>query len=281
MKVGQALAWARETIASDSPRSDAECLLADSLAQSRTWLKTWPEKELSAAQEKRFCERVNRRANGEPVAYILGHRAFWSLQLKTTDCTLIPRPETELLVELALQFLQSSCAAKAASVLDLGTGTGAIALSIAAERPQDLVLATDFAGDIVALARENARLNQIENIEILQSDWFAALSAKKHRFDLIVSNPPYVAPGDLHLAEGDLRFEPRSALVAGDHGFAELVQIAAEAPHFLKSGGGLMVEHGFAQGDRMKDILQQAGYAEIRTEKDLAGLQRITCGVKP
>jgi release factor glutamine methyltransferase len=276
MNVQQALAQASRLVNSDSAKVDAEILLSFVLDKNRTWLKTWPDYQLTKAQQTRYAELFARRENGEPIAYIVGERNFWTLTLKTNPSTLIPRPETELLVELSVLFLQRVTSAK---VLDLGTGTGAIALAIASERPDDKVIGVDYNSQAVALATSNAIENQINNARFFQSHWYQAITDKD--FDLIVSNPPYVAEGDAHLMQGDLVFEPASALVAAENGLADIKLIAAGAKKFLKPDGGLMIEHGFEQGEAVRAILSENGFVNIQTKQDLADLDRVTLGEMP
>ena len=269
--------WIISELNSETPEDDAKYLLSFVLQKSFTWLRTWPDHILDQQQTILLGELVDRRNRGEPIAYITGQRDFWTLTLNTNPSTLIPRPETERLVELAIAFLQgrqSLCAQQ--KILDLGTGTGAIALAIASERQRDKVTAIDFQNEAVALAKQNAKLNRIDNIEVLQSDWFAEISEKQ--FDLIVSNPPYIEESDPHLSQGDLVYEPRTALVAGDSGLADIKHIVCEAASFLVCEGQLMIEHGFQQGQAVRDIFSNAGYQSVKTFKDLADLDRVTIG---
>lgn len=274
MKIKQLLTQAAEKINSDSAVLDAEVLLTFVLDKSRTWLATWPEYQVTDEQTDEYQKLVERRVKGEPIAYITGERDFWTLTLDTNPSTLIPRPETELLVEQALEFLASI---KQAKVLDLGTGTGAIALAVASERGQDQIYASDFSCGAVELARNNAVKNKLKNVTVIESDWYSQI--KESEFDLIVSNPPYVEEGDPHLQQGDLVFEPNTALIAKDKGFADIKIICDQARQFLKPGGGLMFEHGFEQGETARRILEQFGYSQVKTVKDLAGLDRLTRGV--
>lgn len=275
MNVKQALAWAGQRLSADSARLDAEVLLAECLERNRTFLYTWPEHELSAEQVSTFKAWVADRENGKPVAYILGEKEFWSLPLWVSDATLIPRPETELLVELVLERcqLQQKLDPK---ILDLGTGTGAIAIALAKELPRSEVVALDCQAGAVALAQKNAARHSLSNLTVLQSHWFEAIS---RRFDVIVSNPPYIDSDDAHLAEGDVRFEPLSALVAEQNGLADLSLIIRNAPQFLLPNGLLLLEHGFAQADAVMAMLTEAGFKQVANHCDLAGLPRVSGGV--
>jgi release factor glutamine methyltransferase len=258
---------------SDTAKLDAQLLLGDVLGRDRTWLMTWDDVDVSEADQRQFLELVARRARGEPIAHILGYREFWGLDFECNNSTLIPRPETELLVEqaLALDLLPN------ARVLDLGTGTGAIALALGSERPGWQIQAVDFSADAVALANRNRKNLGINNVEIYRSDWFSNLP-NGSRFDLVISNPPYVNPGSPYLNKGDLRFEPRSALIAEKSGLADIEFIAANAPRFLKSGGWLMMEHAYDQAGPVADAFHRAGLSSIRRQNDLSGWPRMTMG---
>lgn len=239
--------------------------------KSRTWLKTWPEHILSKQQFSHYQESIERRKKGEPTAYIIGEKDFWSLTLKVTRDTLIPRPETELLVELALQRIPETSDFK---VADLGTGSGAIALAIAKERPQARVWALDMSEGALTVAQENAEHNKIKNVALEQGSW---LSNWQHgQLDMIVSNPPYVAPNDPHLA--DLVYEPVTALVAEDNGLSDIYTITQQAIQHLKPNGFLLFEHGYDQGSAVREILQSAGFDQVETVKDYAGQDRVTLG---
>ncbi|MCY1419476.1 Release factor glutamine methyltransferase [compost metagenome] len=247
-------------------------LLAAALGKSRSYLHTWPERIVSSEAAHTFAAYLQRRRAGEPVAYILGQQGFWNLDLEVAPHTLIPRPETELLVEAALELLPAT----AASVLDLGTGTGAIALAVAAERPAWQVTAVDRVLEAVALAERNRQRLDLHNVTVLNSHWFSALEG--HRFDLIISNPPYIAASDPHLAAGDVRFEPASALVAGADGLDDLRAIIARAPEHLRGGGWLLLEHGYDQAAAVRELLAKHDFEQIESRDDLGGHQRISLG---
>ncbi len=257
---------------SPSARLDAELLLAAALGKPRSHLRTWPEKDVEAAVVERFSRDLARRRSGEPVAYILGRQGFWSLELEVAPDTLIPRPDTELLVETTLELLPAT----AQRVLDLGTGSGAIALALASERAAWSVVGVDRVAEAVALAERNRQRLGLGNARFAHSHWFSALGGQ--RFELIVSNPPYIAADDRHLGEGDVRFEPASALVSGADGLDDIRLIAAQAPAYLQPGGWLLLEHGFEQADAVRQLLCAAGFAEVNSRRDLAGHQRISLG---
>lgn len=276
MTVQEALRWAQaQLVASDSARLDAEVLLAFSLQKTRVYLYTWPEAELSAEAQTQFEGLIQTRANGEPIAYLTGTQEFWSLPLMTDRHTLIPRADTELLVELALEYAP----ANTQRVLDLGTGTGAIALALAHERPAWQVTGVDRVAEAADLATRNAEALNISNAHFLQSDWFVALGDEA--FDLIVSNPPYIDAADGHLREGDVRFEPRSALVADNAGLADIERITKTACAHLIPGGFLLFEHGWQQGAAVRECLTAAGFNAVTTHQDLAGRDRVTLGHMP
>lgn len=254
-------------------RAEAEILLAHVLDKPRSWLFAHADDVLDAPVVVRFEELCKRRAQGEPVAYLIGHRGFWTLELEVTPATLIPRPETELLVELALSRLPQDGSPR---VADLGTGSGAIALAIARECPHARVLATDASAAALAVAQRNAEANHVRNVGFIQSDWFAALVGE--RFDLIVSNPPYIATGDPHLALGDLRFEPASALASGSDGLDDVRRIVSGAPEHLVADGWLLFEHGWDQGAATRRLLEAAGYDEVFIAQDLERRDRVSGG---
>jgi len=256
----------------DSPKRDAEILLGFVTGKARSWLIAFDDAELDAQQLEQLNALLARRVNGEPSAHLVGEREFWSLPLRVSDATLIPRPDTEVLVEQALAHLPPA----ATSLLDLGTGTGAIALALASERPTCQVLGCDRIAAAVELAQDNAQRLHIENARFILSNWFSDLPAQ--RFDLIVSNPPYIDAADEHLQQGDVRFEPRSALVADDQGLADLRFIIHTAPHWLHAGGWLLLEHGWQQGAAVRAIMTQYGYQAVSTVDDYGGNPRVTLG---
>lgn len=281
MQIQQARAHIMTVLAEEeSPRADADVLLCHLLDCRRSYLMTWPERELDAAQQATLQEWLTRRLNGEPIAHLVGEREFWSLPLKVSPATLIPRPDTEVLVEQALTKIpQGPCA-----VLDLGTGTGAIALALKSERPEVDVWAVDRMADAAALARENSAALGLP-IEVRDGSWFEPLGEpdrdKTPRFAVIVSNPPYIDGADPHLEQGDVRFEPRSALVADDAGLADIRHIVAHAPAYLLTDGWLLLEHGWDQGEAVRQLLRDGGYREVATVRDYGDNDRVTLGLCP
>jgi release factor glutamine methyltransferase len=257
---------------SPTPRLDAELLLAHVLGKSRSYLHTWPERELDTPQLECYQAALARRQAGEPVAYILGQQGFWSLDLEVAAHTLIPRPDTELLVETVLALLPATPAA----LLDLGTGTGAIALALASERPAWRLTGVDRVPEAVALAERNRARLKLNNASFAESHWFSALTGQ--RYQLIVSNPPYIASDDRHLAEGDVRFEPSSALVAGADGLDDIRLIIEQAPDYLETGGWLLLEHGFDQAAAVRELLNARGFSAVESRRDLGGHERISLG---
>ncbi len=257
---------------SDTAALDAEVLLCHVLGKERVYLYTWPERELDSEQLSAFNQLLARRRQGEPVAYITGVREFWSLPLKVNPSTLIPRPDTERLVEVALEALSDG----PFNVVDLGTGTGAIALALASERLNWQVTGVDQSADAVRLAQQNAQLNQLQRVQFREGSWCEDLPSAS--FDLIVSNPPYIADSDPHLSQGDVRFEPASALVSPEQGLQDIVQIAKQSTRCLKTGGWLMVEHGFEQACAVRKIFETEGYCSVSSFQDLSGNDRVTAG---
>lgn len=265
------LTEASSRIESDSPRLDAELLLSHITGLSRTSFRAWPEREVTNAHAEAFERLVQDRVAGRPVAHLLGHQEFWSLPLKVSASTLIPRPDTECLVEVALALPLPP----QASVLDLGTGTGAIALALASEHVGWRISACDAVPEAVALARENAVALGL-NLSVVQSSWFSGLEPE--RFDLIVSNPPYIPDSDRHLEEGDVRFEPASALVSGSDGLDDLRLIISQAPDWLVEGGWLLVEHGFDQAEAVAQLFHTRGFKAVETRQDYGNRDRMTLG---
>ncbi|MEH8230875.1 peptide chain release factor N(5)-glutamine methyltransferase [Aeromonas veronii] len=281
MQIQQARAHIMTVLAEgESPRADADVLLCHLLGCRRSYLMTWPERELDAAQQVTLQTWLARRLNGEPIAHLVGEREFWSLPLKVSPATLIPRPDTEVLVEQALTRIpQGPCA-----VLDLGTGTGAIALALKSERPEVDVWAVDRMADAAALARENSAALGLP-IEVRDGSWFEPLGEPDRdntpRFAVIVSNPPYIDGADPHLEQGDVRFEPRSALVADDAGLADIRHIVDHAPAYLLTDGWLLLEHGWDQGEAVRQLLRDGGYREVATVRDYGDNDRVTLGLCP
>ncbi len=256
----------------ESHSLEAEVLLAHALGKPRSHLFTWPEETVSAEILQDYASMIHARREGQPIAYLTGEREFWSMELKVSPATLIPRPETELLVEQALQRIPEQAAWQ---LLDLGTGSGAIALALARERPRCKVTATDICQAALAIAEENAR-NHEASICFIQSEWFSALPGQ--RFDMIVSNPPYIADQDPHLQQGDVRFEPAQALVAGPDGLDAYRAILASASDYLNAEGWLILEHGYNQAEAVQQLLESYNFQNISSLQDMAGQHRLTLG---
>lgn len=271
--IAQLLDWAYQQLAGgESPKLDARILLSHCLDKDISYLITWPEKIPDGKVVEQFKQFVTKRQSGYPIAYLVGFRGFWTLQLQVSEHTLIPRPETELLVETALTLTLP----EKAKVLDLGTGTGAIALSLASERANWLISGVDCIAEAVVLAQSNAKLNQITTVDFYQSDWFSQVDDAN--FDLIVSNPPYVEAQSEYLSKGDVKFEPLSALTSGTDGLDDIKQIVNAASHYLKTGGYLLLEHGFNQSEKIARLLKQHKFTEIEHRHDLNGLLRVSLG---
>ena len=289
LSITEALALSKKlTGYSTSPRIDCEVILSTAIEQTRTYLYTWPEKTLSDHQQKIFLQNLDRRINGEPIAYIVGQKEFWSLSLFVNESTLIPRPESELLVEVTLELLSdvsSECIA-AVKIADLGTGTGAIALALASENSQWQVWGLENNKNALELAKKNQQQLDLPNVTLLLSDWFSALSEKEsdeesfqklvQPFNIIVSNPPYIDINDKHLQEGDVRFEPLSALVADNHGLADIEIIIRQASAYLLQSGWLVFEHGNQQAEAVAGCFKKYGFQNVFTRNDLAGHPRVT-----
>lgn len=271
MRIDDALIWAEYTLVnSDSALLDAQVLLAFALSKETIYLITWPERDLTAQQKAQFEGLIEQRVNGVPVAHLTGEREFWSLPLKVNNSTLIPRPDTEVLVEVAL-----AKSAPDAHILDLGTGTGAIILALASELPKATCVGVDFSHEAVTLATENRDNLKLHNVQMLQSNWFDKVTGQ---YDVIVSNPPYIDGNDLHLKQGDVRFEPLTALVANEQGLSDIRHICEQAKNYLKPGGCLLFEHGFEQANAVQTILQENAFIAVTTEKDYAKNDRVTFG---
>ncbi|WP_026374641.1 peptide chain release factor N(5)-glutamine methyltransferase [Aestuariibacter salexigens] len=270
-RIDTLLNWAQQQLGDlDSP-ADSRYLLSHVINRPLAYLMTWNDKLVDDEQAKLFKALIEKRRTGWPVAYLTGHREFWSLELDVNPSTLIPRPDTEILVEAAL----SLPLADHAHILDLGTGSGAIALALASEKPTWQVDAVDVSAEAVALAMGNANKHHIDNVTIWQSDWFSDVT---NTYQMIVSNPPYVEQNSARLSQGDVRFEPDSALVSGEDGLDDIKHIINACENYLVSGGWLVLEHGFEQGEAIRSLLNQNQFSNVKTVKDLAGLDRVTLG---
>ena len=257
-------------------RLDAEVLLAHVLDKPRVYLHTWPEAELSQDQKLQFLSMIRQRAAGQPVAYLTGQREFWSLNFAVTSDSLIPRPETELLVERTLALLPEN---ETLRIADLGTGSGAIAIALAHERRHWRLYAIDRSLQCVKLAQSNSRRLDVDNLCFINADWSKALA--NQCFDAIVANPPYIADRDPHLRQGDVRFEPASALTSGPQGLDDLRRLTKDAPRVLKPGGWIVLEHGMDQANNIRKLLNNIAFKNIATARDPAGLERVSCAQKP
>ena len=258
---------------SDTPKIDAEFLLLHASKKSMAWLIAHADEIANDQTLKYFYTLLKKRQAGEPIAYLLGERSFWTLSLKVTPNVLIPRPDTEILVEQTLRYIPEN---SSWHILDLGTGSGAIALSIAKERPKCTVIATDKNQNALEIAEQNAKLNNINNAQFIKSNWFNALQDKQ--FELIVCNPPYIAENDEHLTRGDVRFEPDSALVSGLDGLDDIRILCKQAPDHLKQNGHLLLEHGYNQHQTVQTLLKENGFNQIETVSDLNQQPRVTSG---
>jgi len=258
---------------SESATLDAEVLLCHVLDKPRAYLRAWPERELSQSQQEAFRVLVEQRLKGIPIAYLTGQREFWSREFLVTPDVLIPRPDTECLIEHSLELIPFD---RPRAIADLGTGSGIIAVTLAAERPRAQVVACDASPAALAVARANAERHRAANIYFYQSNWFADLP--KQRFDLIISNPPYISEHDPHLRQGDVRFEPSCALIAAEQGLADIKTIAEQAREWLAQDGHLLIEHGYDQQAAVQAIFNALGYLNVETYRDLSGQPRLTCG---
>lgn len=271
--IAQAIKQASQSLTetSDSARLDVEVILCHVLNCAATHLLAWPEKILEQEQTLLFNQLIEQRRTGTPVAYITGSKEFWSLDFKVTPATLIPRPDTETLVEFVLNMFSDK---KNLRLIDLGTGSGAIAIAIASERPNWEIIATDISVEALAIAGDNARRHKIKNIRFIESNWFERL--EQQRFDLIISNPPYIAEHDEHLSQGDVRFEPLSALTSGETGMDDIQHITAQSKKHLNSNGWLAFEHGYDQKQAVSDCFNHYAFQEITQLTDLSGQARIS-----
>ncbi len=276
--IKQAIDQTRSILATvaDSPQLEAEILLCHSLGKPRSFIHAWPDQKLDELAENTFLQLTAERSRGVPIAYLTGVREFWGLTLHVTPDTLIPRPETEHLVEAALARIPNEANWP---IADLGTGSGAIALAIASERPRCQIIATDSSHAALRVAQENAQTLGLANVRFITSHWYESLGSEP--LAMICSNPPYIAADDIHLQQGDLRFEPHNALQSTDRGLADLTKIIQGAPQHLTPGGWLILEHGYNQAEAVRGQLKQTGFIEVETIQDYAGLERISLGKIP
>lgn len=267
---------------SETPSLDAELLLAHVIKVPRSYLHTWPEKKVTEVNQQQFDFLIKRRSMGEPLAYIVGYKEFWSLNFKVSPAVLIPRPETEILVEQVLEKCANDPSIK--RILELGTGSGAIAISLATEFPALEIVAVDRSLAALTLAKENAKNLAVTNVKFFLSDWFSALpqtQMTENTFNIIVSNPPYIAIDDPHLSQKNLRFEPKEALISASNGLGDLHYIIQNATEYLASNGWLILEHGFEQGPFVLTFMKENGYIDVQDLSDLADVSRVTVGRKP
>lgn len=276
--IQHSLNTATQTLAtiSDSARLDAEVLLAFVLGKNRSYLRAWNDKILDKQSLSQFESLISQRQQGVPIAYLTGTREFWSRDFFVSPDVLIPRPDTEILIEHCLEKIPQDLPFQ---ILDLGTGSGIIAITLACERPNAKIIAVDASESALKIAQKNADFHNCQNIEFILSDWFSNVSQRK--FDLIVSNPPYICENDEHLTQGDVRFEPKSALVAAENGLRDIFNITKTAKNYLISNGQLLFEHGYNQAKDVQTILGNAGFVNVQTHYDLAGQPRITTGFLP
>jgi release factor glutamine methyltransferase len=273
MNIAEALRYGYVELSnSDSPEIDNRVLLCYLLDCPTSYLHAWSDKLLTDEQHARWIALIQQRQQGYPVAYLMGKRGFWTLDLKVTVDTLIPRPDTELLVSLALEKLKP-----AMCVADLGTGSGAIALSLATEQPAAHIIAMDFSMAALLVAKENALNHQLSNVSFWRGSWLAAIADKS--FHMVISNPPYIEASDIHLSQGDVRFEPMSALASGIDGLDDIRLIVKQAQRCLKPGGWLMVEHGYDQAVKVQLLFSEAGFSEVSSRQDFGGNDRVTMGI--
>ncbi len=273
MNIAEALRYGHVELGDgDSPEIDSRVLLCYLLDCTTSYLHAWSDKLLTEEQQAQWVSLIEQRQHGQPVAYLTGQRGFWSLDLKVTVDTLIPRPDTELLVSLALEKLEP-----AMLVADLGTGSGAVALSLAAEQPTVQVLAMDFSMAALLVAKENALSHQLNNVSFWRGSWLCSIADKS--LDMVVSNPPYIEASDVHLSQGDVRFEPLSALASGPDGLDDIRLIVTQAQRCLKPSGWLMVEHGYDQALKVQQVFSEAGFSEVTSRQDFGGNDRVTIGM--
>jgi len=275
MKIEQALQIGKQALSnSETSLIDCQFLLCHLLQCNLTYLHTWPDKKLTEQQQQTYSIYLKERVKGRPVAHITGQRGFWSLNLKVSSDTLIPRPDTEALVSAALERIKPSMV-----IADLGTGAGGVALALASERPDVKVVATDFSASALAVARQNMMDCQLMNVALWQGDWLSAVADKS--LDMIVSNPPYIESNDPHLQQGDVRFEPLSALISGSDGLDDIRVIGQQAQRCLKPASWLLVEHGYQQAEQVNAIFLQVGLTKIETIQDYGNNDRVTIGQQP
>lgn len=258
---------------SDSALLDAEVLLCHCLHKNRSFIRAWPEHQLTDQQAAEFLALIAQRQQGVPVAYLTGEREFWSRSFKVNPDVLIPRPDSELLIELSLDLLPTTQASK---IIDLGTGSGILGITLAAERPRSKVIACDLSPTALRTAQDNAQQLQIDNVRFLASNWFSAITDRD--FDLVISNPPYIDQHDPHLQQGDVRFEPDSALISAENGLQDIRLLADQARQHLKPGGYLLIEHGYDQQTAVQALFKRFNYQQITTHPDYAGNPRVTSG---